>query len=106
MTILICAHAFAGVYFIYIYTEPLLTYPRKREEDIESLKQLRDLINGCSDDLTQIFMTGSVEYLEGEENMFEMYSLVIKVWFWLIVLCAYGLWNGIIRHILFLREQE
>ena len=106
MTVLISVQAFAGVFFMYWLTKPLLAFPGRRGETIENLKLIRTLINDCSDDLTQVYTPGPTEYLEEDENMFRIYVLIVIVWFYLIALCAYGLWNGIISHILFLCRQE
>ena len=64
-TVLICAQAFTGVYYIYINTRAFLAYPGELGETIESLKLIRTLLNDCSDNLTQIHTPGPIEYLEG-----------------------------------------
>ena len=106
MTLLISVHALVGVICIYSFTRPLLNFPGGRNDTIEGLNKIRTLINGCSDDLTQIHTPGPIEYLEEEENMWKVYFFIVIVWIWLIGICAYGLWNGIISHILFIVEQE
>ena len=106
VTILISAQAFTGVFLLYMLTKPLLAFSVRLEETIESLKSIRTLINDCGDDLSQMQTPGPTEYLEEDENMFRVNVLVIIVWFYLIALCAYGLCNGIISHILFLCGQE
>ena len=51
-TLLISVHAFAGVFIMYMVTRPLLSFPGGRQKEIEGLKQIRNLLNGCSDELT------------------------------------------------------
>ena len=81
-------------------TQPLLTFPGKRTEEIENLKQVKSLLNGCSDDLTQIHTPGPIEYLE-EESMTKVYVFIVIIWINMILICCYGVCNGIIAHIWF-----
>ena len=88
---------------MYINTKPLLALSG-RDANIQSLKLIKTLLNDCSDDYTQVYTPGPIEYLEGDENISKAYGLIVLVWLYLIAICAYGLWNGIISHVLFLRE--
>ena len=51
-TILICGQAGGLVFLLFWINRYLLEYPAKRRDYIDGLRQVRLLLNGCSDDLT------------------------------------------------------
>ena len=99
-TIVICVHTCLLLWLLLKWNSTTIEYPGKRREYIERIRQVRDLLDGCSDDLTQIQRPGPPEYLEGD-NLIGVYVRVVYIWILLIIISAYGIYNGIILGIWF-----
>ena len=104
-TILICAHAFLGAFYIHRMSQPFLSFPDQVDKEIEGLNELKNLINGCSDDLTQIHTPGPIEALQQQDMSSQIYASVI-IWIFIVGLCAYGVFFGILMHIWYILTKS
>ena len=95
-TIVICVHTYLLLLLLHFINRPLLEYPGKRREYIARLRKARDLLDGCSDDYTQIQTPGPIEFLE-EDLLIGIYLRAAYIWILLIIISAYGIYNGIFR---------
>ena len=77
---------------------PFRTNPNLQAEAVESLKQLRSELNGCSDDLTQIHTPGPIEFLEGNSPT-GTYVRIVYIYVWMFTFVVYAIYVGIIKHI-------
>ena len=95
-TIVICGHTSFLLWLLYIINSPLLEFPGKHREYIEGLGQARDLLDGCSDELTRIpGFLHRVWFYEGA------YLRLVYILLLGIIISGYGIYNGIILGICF-----
>ena len=95
-TIMICVHTSFLLWLLYIINRPLLEFPGKHREYIKGLGQARDLLDGCSDDLTRI--PGLLHRVWFYEGAFLRLAYILLL---MIVISAYGICIGIILGICF-----
>ena len=104
-TIFICLHAVAGCVLVFRFSSPIRAYPGSHKEIISSLKQLKTKLNGCSDELTQIHTPGPIEYLESD-SFAGAYIRILYIWLWMLILLAYAIYVGIIKHVQHYRKKK
>ena len=98
-TVYLSLQTLGSVIFVAIRSFYLIGYQTRMTTTIEYLKSIKEKLDGCSDELTQIYSPGPIEYLEESQVHDGVFVLCyMYVLIWCILVLSYGLFQGIYRY--------